>query len=120
MDQPLKRFTVKTAMIVVALMGLVLATRRPTNKLYQYAADWSYSTHYGPNTSVLPKGMKVRIVEDAPSGESTIPAGTAGVVVSDPPDEDSAYAHRSVGVRISEGPGKGTAIDVKRTSLRAR
>ena len=113
MSQPPLRFSVRRLMIVVAVMGLAFAS-------YRFLVELSYSTHHGPNTSVLPLGLEVRIVEGVRSGESTIPAGTRGVVVYDPPDEDSAYFYRLVGVRISEGPSSGTTIDIKRTSLRAR
>jgi hypothetical protein len=107
------RLTVRRMMIFVAVMSFAFAAYRLAGEL-RY---WTMS--YGWNTSVLPLGLEVRIIQGVQLDDWTIPTGTRGVIVSDPPDEDSAYPYREVGVRFSEGPGKGRTIYVRRTLLRA-
>jgi hypothetical protein len=101
-------------MIIVAVTALLLGAYRIAGEL----RFWTLS--YGWNTSVLPIGLEVLIIEDVPSHQSTTPTGTRGVVAGDFTDEDSAYPNRFVSVRLSEGPGKTQVIHVKRTAIRAR
>ncbi len=102
----------------VAIMGFALAGFRTVR---HFRRELPYLTMgYGWNTSLLPSGQNVRIIQEVRSGESSIPEGASGVVVSDPAiDEDDARPDRLVRLRFGGGAGKRIEIGVKRASLRA-